>query len=93
MRGVSGSKIWSFRYIVHEEQLNELEASHIFVGMDGFYLEKMPCETIEDTEVESGVTLKLINMRRRRIRFKGLSPGQRTQLHYFIDHRTSGLYD
>ncbi len=79
-----------FRYIVHEEQADELEATHIFVGMEGFYLEKMPYQTVDDVEIESGASLKLINMRRRRIQFMDLTTGQSAQLNYFLDHRTSG---
>lgn len=77
-----------FRYIVHDDQKNEAEATHIFVGMEGFYLEKMPYRTIEDIQIESSPSLKLINMRRRRIEFVDLTPGQSAQLDYFLEHRT-----
>ena len=80
-----------FRYIVHDEQVDEMDATHIFVGMEGFYLEKMPYQTIDDIQIQSEASLKLINMRRRRIQFTSLTPGQDAQLKYFLDHRTSGI--
>ena len=82
-----------FRYIVHEEQTDESVATHVFVGMDGFYLEKMPYTTIDDVEADKGISLKLIKMRRRRLKFHNLTPDQASQLYYFIKYRTLGLCD
>lgn len=81
-----------FRYIVHSEQAYESIATHIFVGDNGFYLEKMPYRTIEDALVESSSSFSSIVMRQRRVAFSDLSPNQRAQLDYFLLNRTIGLY-
>ncbi len=77
-----------FKYIVHEDQTAEMEASHVFVGINGFYLEKMPYKVVEDVQVESNSTLSSINMRRRRLQFVDLSMNQVAQLDYFLKNRT-----
>ncbi|MCG8473567.1 MAG: PilZ domain-containing protein [Desulfobacterales bacterium] len=77
-----------FRYIVHDSQPKEPVETHIYVGDNGFYLEKMPYETVEDVEVRNVSSLSSLIMRQRRVKFVGLSPNQRAQLQYFIQHRT-----
>ena len=78
----------SFKYIVHEDQSAEMEATHVFVGINGFYLEKMPYKVVEDIQVENNSTLSSINMRRRRLEFVDLSLNQAAQLDYFLKNRT-----
>ncbi|VFQ44718.1 PilZ domain-containing protein [Desulfoluna butyratoxydans] len=78
-----------FRYIVHAEQPKEPVETHIYVGDNGFYLEKMPYETVEDVEIDNPSSLSSIIMRQRRVRFVDLSANQKAQLQYFIAHRTS----
>lgn len=80
-----------FRYIVHREQAFETVASHIFVGDNGFYLEKMPYKMIEDEQIEQGTPFSSIVMRQRRIYFSNLNPNQFAQLDYFLLNRTTGL--
>lgn len=80
-----------FRYIVHREQAFESMATHIFVGDNGFYLEKMPYKTIEDEQIDHGSTFSTIIMRQRRVYFSNLSPNQFAQLDYFLLNRTTGL--
>lgn len=77
-----------FKYIVHEDQSAEMEATHVFVGINGFYLEKMPYKVVEDIQVENNSTLSSINMRRRRLQFVDLSLNQAAQLDYFLKNRT-----
>lgn len=78
-----------FRYIVHDDQPKEPVETHIYVGDNGFYLEKMPYETVEDVEIVNPSSLSSLIMRQRRVRFVDLTANQRAQLQYFIDHRTS----
>ena len=78
-----------FRYIVHEEQPNEPVETHVYVGDNGFYLEKMPYTTVEDVEIDNSSNLSTIIMRQRRLQFLNLTANQKAQLKYFIAHRTS----
>ena len=82
-----------FRYIVHDDQPKEPVETHVYVGDNGFYLEKMPYETVEDVEIDNPSSLSTIIMRQRRVRFAGLNANQRAQLKYFIAHRTSNQKD
>jgi hypothetical protein len=79
-----------FRYIVHREQAFESVATHIFVGDNGFYLEKMPYRIVEDEPVDKGASFSSIMMRQRRVQFTNLTPNQLAQLDYFLFNRTSG---
>lgn len=77
-----------FRYIVHDDQPKEPVETHIYVGDNGFYLEKMSYETVEDVQVKNPSSLSSIIMRQRRVKFVDLTANQRAQLQYFIEHRT-----
>lgn len=79
-----------FRYIVHREQAFESVATHIFVGDNGFYLEKMPYRIVEDEPVDKGSSFSSIMMRQRRVQFTNLTPNQLAQLDYFLFNRTRG---
>lgn len=78
-----------FRYIVHREQETESMATHIFVGDNGFYLEKMPYEIVEDSLIDKGSSFSSIIMRQRRVYFSNLTPNQFAQLDYFLQNRTT----
>lgn len=78
-----------FRYIVHGDQPREPVETHIYVGDNGFYLDKMPYETVEDVEIDNPSSLATLIMRQRRIQFVGLTDNQKAQLKYFIAYRTS----
>lgn len=87
-----------FRYIVHMDQMDENNETHVFVGDEGIYLEKMPNRVIEDIPVENGsmsgslmIGSKGMRMvRQRRVCFGNLSGNQMAQLEYFIMNRTVG---
>jgi hypothetical protein len=79
-----------FKYIVHREQAFESVATHIFVGDNGYYLEKMPYKIVEDEQVESGSPFSSIIMRQRRVQFSNLTPNQLAQLDSFLYNRTTG---
>jgi len=65
-------------------------ATHIFVGDNGFYLEKMPYKIVEDEQVDNGSSFSSIVMRQRRVQFSNLSSNQLAQLDYFLFNRTTG---
>lgn len=79
-----------FRYIVHREQAMESVATHIFVGDNGFYLEKMPYRIVEDEPLENSSSFFSLMMRQRRVQFSNLTPNQLAQLDYFLFNRTRG---
>jgi hypothetical protein len=88
-----------FRYIAHVDQIEDAAETHVFVGDEGIYLEKMPNRVIEDVPVEDGSfpgsimlgakTMRV--MRQRRVCFGELTGNQAAQLEYFIQNRTTGL--
>lgn len=80
----------AFRYIVQNGQVQDPLETHVFVGDNGFYLEKMPYETVADYPVPIGSSLSSLRMRVRRIRFGPLSDHHTAQLDYFLSHRTTG---
>lgn len=88
-----------FRYIAQMDQPDNGQETHVFVGDEGIYLEKMPNRLIEDVPVEDGAfpgsiimgskTMRV--MRQRRVSFGELTGNQVAQLEYFIQHRTTGI--
>ncbi len=88
-----------FRYIAQMDLADEALETHVFVGDEGIYLEKMPNRLVEDTPVEDGAfpgsimlgskTMRV--MRQRRVCFGELTGNQIAQLDYFIQHRTTGI--
>ncbi len=87
-----------FRYIVQVDQVDDTSETHVFVGDEGIYLEKMPNRVIEDVPVEDGPfpgsimlgprTMRVV--RQRRVCFGDLNGNQAAQLEYFIMNRTVG---
>ncbi len=88
-----------FRYIVQVDQMEDTSETHVFVGDEGIYLEKMPNRVVEDIPVEDGPFPASIIMgprsmrvvRQRRVCFGELSGNQVAQLEYFIMNRTTGM--
>lgn len=88
-----------FRYIARlDHPADDVSESHVFVGDEGIYLEKMPNQLVEDVPVESDDIPSPIMMgsrampavRQRRVRFGDLTGNQLAQLNYFIINRTTG---
>lgn len=87
-----------FRYIVQKDEFDENNETHVFVGDEGIYLEKMPNRVVEDIPVDSGDLPGAILMgskgmrmiRQRRVCFGELTGNQMAQLEYFIMNRTIG---
>lgn len=87
-----------FRYIVQLDQMEDSSETHVFVGDEGIYLEKMPSHVVEDILVEdsdypSSLMLgpRMIRVvRQRRVCFGELTGNQVAQLEYFIMNRTVG---
>lgn len=79
-----------FRYIVQNDHVSDVDATHIFVGDNGFYLEKMPYTLIEDNLIDEGSLFTSIMMRQRRVHFSELTQNQLAQLDYYLQNRTNG---
>lgn len=81
-----------FRYIVPKEQSDDTSETHVFVGDEGIYLEKMPNIVVEDISVENSAfgQRSMRAIRQRRVRFGLLTRNQLAQLDYFIINRTTG---
>lgn len=77
-----------FKYIEHREQAFELMTTHVFVGDNGFYLEKMPYKIVDDEPLKNETSLLSRRMRYRRVKFINLSPNQIAQLDYFLYNKT-----
>jgi hypothetical protein len=87
-----------FRYIVQVDQAEDTSETHVFVGDEGIYLEKMPNKVVEDIPVEDSPfpgsimlgprTMRVV--RQRRVCFGELTGNQEAQLEYFIMNRTIG---
>lgn len=88
----------SFRYIVHDEVDRNREETHVLIGDDSVYLDRIPATVIEDLPVSeeppSGIPglgrRSLGRVRKRRVRFDALDPDQKAQLAYFLRYRTEG---
>jgi len=87
-----------FRYIQHEREGRKREETHVFIGDDSVYLDRIPSTIIEDIPVIEGASFDIhglsrrsaTRMRQRRVRFDGLTPDQKAQLEYFLRYRTEG---
>lgn len=88
----------TFRYIEHESEGRQREETHVFIGDDSVYLDRIPSTIIEDIPVFGGASFDIHGlsrrsakrMRQRRVRFDGLTPDQKAQLEYFLRYRTEG---
>ncbi|BCS97118.1 hypothetical protein DSLASN_27500 [Desulfoluna limicola] len=88
----------TFRYIDHERGERNREETHVFIGDDSVYLDRIPSTIIEDVPVFErssfdvhGLSRRSAKrMRQRRVRFNGLTPDQKAQLEYFLRYRTEG---
>ena len=87
-----------FRYIDKIGRSEDTSETHVFVGDEGIYLEKMPNKVVEDIPVEETPfpgsimtgprSMRII--RQRRVCFGELTGNQIAQLEYFIMNRTTG---
>ncbi len=84
----------AFRYFegatyVKELGQNKLGKLEIFLTDKGFYLSKMPFNTVYDAKVEREMPLASITMRKRGVRFGKLTRKQTSQLENFIQNHTT----
>lgn len=90
----------TFRYIEHEHEGDggNRDETHVLIGDDSVYLDRIPSTIIEDVPVyeRSSFDIPGLSHRparrvwQRRVRFDGLTPDQKAQLEYFLRYRTEG---
>ena len=78
----------AFSYTAAEALPNPLSELDIFLSVRDFYLSKMPFETVWDLETD-GVPFSSITTRQSGLQFGHLTPGQMSQLEYFIEKHTT----
>lgn len=76
-----------FHYIARKEPPQKSFEIDIFLTDGDFYLEKVPCEKVADIE-----TLGTPSIRQCTVQFGELSPDQKSQLEYFIQNHTTGMF-
>jgi hypothetical protein len=77
----------AFHYIGTEEPSNESTEISIFSGDCGFYLYRIPCETVVDLKAYASHSAP-ISIRRCGIQFGDLNPDQVFRLEHFIHNYT-----
>lgn len=88
----------SFRYIEHDGGEWRGDETHVFIGDDSVYLDRIRTTIIEDFPVYERSLFDLPGLpprsarrvRQRRVRFDGLTRDQKAQLEYFLRYRTEG---
>ena len=75
----------SFSYISDNEPADELKEFDLFMAGSPFYLYKIKCKTIWDTDTVYESRFSAHNIRMRGVQFKELSGIQKSQLEYFIE--------
>lgn len=75
----------AFTYMADQEPPNRsYELDMFFIG-ESFYLEGAPIRIAWDCRID-GVPFSSLKMRRMGVQFGELTPGQKSQLHYFIEN-------
>jgi hypothetical protein len=81
----------AFRYLAHGNWSNRSSELVIYLADKGFYLGKVPSETIWDHETVDQFPLSFLRMRHRGVRFGELTRDQKRQIRYFLRNHTSLL--
>jgi hypothetical protein len=88
----------TFQYIEHEGSGRDRAETHVLIGDDSVYLDRILSTIIEDVPVYERPSLDIPGIIRRsarrvwqrRVQFKGLTRDQKAQLEYFLRYRTEG---
>jgi hypothetical protein len=80
----------SFSYVVNAETTRELPELDVCLQDNGFYVCKIPFETVSDFEVKEPCAFRPMGLRRRGVQFGDLSEKQVSQLEYFIENYALG---
>ncbi len=80
----------AFDYIAGEEPPHRSAELEILWNDCSFRLKKVPSKTISDSETAIRGRSSSLKMRRRSMRFRKLTPYQKSKLEYFIQNYTTG---
>ncbi len=81
----------SFEYIFYEELDKEPSSQvDIFLSMNGFHLESVPCRMVYDVPHRTS-TNNLFIVKRCGLSFEDLTQEQAIQLYFFLENHTSGI--
>ena len=78
----------TFCYVPLDEPKSDSNELEIYFATDGFYLKKIPFETVSDFSVDENLPFKYVERRRHRLKFGDLSAFQQIQLAHFIENYT-----
>jgi len=80
----------SFNYVSDNKPTDNLHELDLFMAGSPFYLYKIQCETVWDTDTVYESRFTSHNIRMRGVKFKDLSSTQKSQLEYFIENHSVG---
>ena len=86
----------AFEYYSGKEVLNQHDSTvTIFITVNNFYLENIPCQMISDQPKSSSNKASMLNsnyvVKRCCLQFVNISEDQRQRLDYFLNHHTHGI--
>ena len=79
----------AFCYIADKEETAIAFHLDIFLTQNGFYLRKVPVQTVWDLEMINTPPFSMVPMRRRGVQFGFLNSHQKRSLKYFITNYTT----
>ena len=78
----------ALEYVLKETKITGLSEIDIFLSGKPFYMPRIPSKIIFDTNISE--EYQIIETRRCGLKFKDLTPTQKSQIAYFIQKYTSG---
>ena len=86
----------AFEYYSGSEELNQHDSTvTIFITVNSFYLENIPCQIISDQPKSGSNKTPVLNanyrVKRCGLQFMNISEDQRQRLEFFLDHHTQGI--
>ena len=80
----------AFVYLNGAGEAPETNMVDILDGLNNFFLEKIPCRTVGETEAVNDSRFNTIRMIKRTLQFHGLTEFQKEKLQDYIDHYALG---
>ncbi len=83
----------SFQYMGENSAKPISDILGIFLGSDNILIDRIPTKIITDKLLSHGSTFLPTSTRQRSIQFTQLSKSQQDDLEYFINNKTTAMYD
>jgi hypothetical protein len=77
-------------FALYDRDLEAPSEVTIFFTTDRFYLRKIPCKTVSDSEIGASLPFNSMSMRRCGLQFGELNEKQKSQLDFFLSNYTVG---